>query len=57
MAKRLINANEWHSWIKLYNKKDESDKEEKFRYTIWNETRKMTERHNSPIKAKLINWE
>ena len=56
MAKRLINANEWHSWIQLYNKKDESDKED-FRYTIWNETRKMTERHNSPIKAKLINWE
>ena len=47
MAKRLINDNEWHSWKQLYNKKYESDEEEKFRYTIWNETRKMIERHNS----------
>ena len=47
MAKRLINDNEWHSWKQLYNKKYESDEEEKFRYTIWNETRKWIERHNS----------
>lgn len=47
MAKHLINDNEWHSWKQLYNKKYESDEEEKLSYTIWNETRKMIERHNS----------